>query len=270
MRFLMDGKPYKVIVNAMFFTSGGLVAVIAVDRLFMVYFPLKSKVKATPQLALIISILTFIIPLVYTSHFLYGMAGTKQWIKNPRSHLESETSVMDEYVSDEYERFFRGVDTMIIHPGFALLFCGIIFIANIAIIIKLSRASASRESNLGAKKDGNDSSATKTTIMLVVMAIVTSCLRLPAAIIHIFLNVTVLSGKPLTYEFIIIGTIVSATGYSLAYLNSCINFFIYMAMSTKFRMEFRRIILFRKTKKHRQSSSNTSIKTRNSSLAIKF
>ena len=240
MRWWLKGKVQSFLLA---FSSNyclAMIVIISLDRLFMVYRPLESKARFTVKFARKVVIFTIIPYILYFSNKLVVRDGY-QVLGNASSRLESEFLISEKFIIPSYKEFDE-FEKRYIYPTHDIIYITIIFLSNISVIVKLRMRSKKQANELGVStgKTSIDSSK-RITKMLTVISILTVVFRLPIHIIlFIWINImdSVMGHGPDNgYKLTLTWINCIITGYAITYLNSCINFFVYVTMSKQFRFE---------------------------------
>ena len=258
MRYWLRGKLFSFLQNLSGRYCLLLVSIISLDRLIMVNKPIWSKIHITPNTSVKVVTFTLFLYVLYHVHFLYGLDGVRVMKNGTLSFLEAEFNVIENYVNSDYFYFYHKIHNMYVVPVHDVIMCCVILIANFAVIIQLTRRSklTGNDGHVIRKNKSADSTK-RISVMLVMVGLSTAVLRLPSVVL-----ILIISNKAYTYNEDFYGQMFDAVtilgAYGLGFLNSCINFFIYVTMSSNFRTQL--LALFkcnrRKDAMEKQASKN--------------
>ncbi|CAC5426388.1 unnamed protein product [Mytilus coruscus] len=219
--------------------SSWILMAVTVQRVFLVWFPQKTKTKCTKQEAGISLVAIAAFLLLINSHILYGY-GDKEFIVNGTVSVEKCS-----FMSDEYNQFWNSSWARID----LALFCGIPFccllIGNVLIFVKVlsikravKRRIAPSASTRGSGAKQKDSKLSSMSVMLFTLNTVFLLSTTPISV-YMIGNAT--WEKELVGRDYAVLEMMWAIVNIFMYLNNSMNFLLYILSGSKFRHEFKEI-----------------------------
>ncbi|KAL8558168.1 hypothetical protein ACOMHN_035473 [Nucella lapillus] len=231
------------------FISGTLIVVMSVERCLSVVMPLKARRLLTysverclsvvvplkarrllPYRSMVAAILlSYLIPIM--GYFPFFLGDAVRWREDPstnRSIAYMET--IDMFSSNRLHRLIANYLGVIGQPVFFI----VVVVCNIVTIIHLRRTSRKRSQMTGKMSDGDSSSENKITVMLLFISVVYAILlvsQICSYIIQFFVPEFVLN-KKYHNSFVMMYQVFVFTS---SCMNSSVNFFAYLALSSRFR-----------------------------------
>ncbi|CAH1802478.1 unnamed protein product [Owenia fusiformis] len=234
--------------------SAWMLVCVTVDRVILVYLPLKAKSICTKRKTIISICIVTLFIMGVNCHWLFTVG------KRVFLYMGKEYPVncyYQEGFEEFHQRYWPWIDAAIA----SLIPFAVLIICNILISLQLLRAGRMRKKQMNVSNSKQDDTMRSMTIMLVTISFVFLCLTSPVVVelirkLTLRLNPEKQAPQTLAEEAheVLVFTIVNM----LMYLNSAVNFFMYCVGGRKFRDSLRELFCGKKSVYKGTTRTNTS------------
>ncbi|XP_005090064.1 FMRFamide receptor-like [Aplysia californica] len=237
---LMYGQ--MIVVNICFSRITGVItAIISTERCLAVVLPLKVRDLVTNSRIAIALVLTYVLTFALIGPVF--ASGESLWVTNPRTNRTYVTYRTTQWYNENKE-FADNYRDIFLNTMFRFLPVVLVCCNTIAIIVRLKKASAWRGDSSSQAGQARAAKERKLTTMLLTICGIYLFCTLPGLVFQVFTYIT--------DEFSVFGryaamyTMTTSLSILAQFINSSVNFLVYMAMNDRFAKTYVKVFCCKK------------------------
>ncbi|CAH1781550.1 unnamed protein product [Owenia fusiformis] len=228
--------------------SAWMLVCVTIDRVILVYLPLKAKSICTRKKTIIVICLVTLFLVGVNCHWFFTV-GQRDFTK-----LIEEVQLTCAFL-EGFEEFHQTYWPLIDASVRSFIPFTVLFVSNILIIAQLVRAAIRRKKQMNASTSKTDDATRSMTIMLVMISFLFLSFTSPAVILDIIIQPDI-TRAPTVAEKASEKLTVAVVNL-LMYMNSALNFVMYCLSGKKFRNSLRELLCGKKSTYRKQTNTQS-------------